>query len=199
MRICEHRSQTLYDSILSRYRYASNVSIHGPLLLHLEVPQLLNFVTCANSDPLWLLHVDSEPAFHFGADPDPDPAIQYDAVIADLCGLKTVVKTNRNILQHNGICRWCRVEKSTIKVPCQSHCCGSWAGSGPRRIRTVCFCFWASQPDPLVRGTDPDLAPGVQILPSSSKTSKKNLDSCFLWLLYDFLSLTNNLNVSFKK
>ncbi len=48
-------------------------------------------------------------------------------------------------------------------------------------------------PDPLVRGTDQD--------PSIIKeNSKKNLDCyCFLSLLYDFLSLENDINVPSKR
>jgi hypothetical protein len=40
-------------------------------------------------------------------------------------------------------------------------------------------------PDPLVRGVDPDLDPYI-ILLSSSKNSKKNLILTVLWLLLDF-------------
>jgi hypothetical protein len=52
-------------------------------------------------------------------------------------------------------------------------------------------------PYPLVRGVNPDLDPSI-ILPSSSKNSKKNLDSyCFVTSL-DFLSLKNDVNVPSK-
>jgi hypothetical protein len=57
-------------------------------------------------------------------------------------------------------------------------------------------------PDPLVICTDPDPT-RIQILLSSSKIIKKNLDSyCFVTFFFDFLSLkndVNNLNIPFKK
>jgi hypothetical protein len=53
-------------------------------------------------------------------------------------------------------------------------CCGFGSGSAGS------VCFWASR---------------IRIHPSSSKKSKKNLVSTVLWLLYDFLSLKNDVNV----
>ncbi len=52
-----------------------------------------------------------------------------------------------------------------------TQCCGSSSGS---------VCFWAIR---------------IRILPSSSKNSKKTLDFCCLWLLHDFWSLKNDVNV----
>ncbi len=46
-------------------------------------------------------------------------------------------------------------------------------------------------PDPLVRGMDPDPL-------SSCKISKKNLDSYYFVALFDFLSLKNYVNVPSK-
>jgi hypothetical protein len=46
-------------------------------------------------------------------------------------------------------------------------------------------------PDPLVRGMDPDLL-------SSCKNSKKNLDSFYFVTLFDFLFLKNDVNVPSK-
>jgi hypothetical protein len=48
-----------------------------------------------------------------------------------------------------------------------------------------------TDPDPLVWGTV-----RIRILLSSSKNSKKNLDPTVLWLLYDILSLKNDVNVA---
>jgi hypothetical protein len=48
-------------------------------------------------------------------------------------------------------------------------------------------------PDPLVRGMDPDPDPS-----SSCKNSKKNLDSYYFVTLFDFLSLKNDVNVPSK-
>jgi hypothetical protein len=45
-------------------------------------------------------------------------------------------------------------------------------------------------PDPLVRGMDPD-----PVLLSSCKNSKKNLDSFYFVNFLDFLSLKNDVNV----
>jgi hypothetical protein len=54
-------------------------------------------------------------------------------------------------------------------------------------------------PDTIV-DTDPDPASGrFQILLSSSKNSKKNIDSYFFLLLYDFLALKNLCKYTFKK
>jgi hypothetical protein len=47
---------------------------------------------------------------------------------------------------------------------------------------------------PLVRGTDPEF----RILLSSNKNKKKTLDSFCFGLLYDFLSLKNDVNVPSK-
>jgi hypothetical protein len=44
----------------------------------------------------------------------------------------------------------------------------------------------SSVPDPLVRGMDPDLDQALDPDPSSSKNSKKNLDSYFFVALFDF-------------
>ena len=46
-------------------------------------------------------------------------------------------------------------------------------------------------PDPLVRGMDPDLLPPC-------KNSKKNLDSYYFVTLFDFLSMKKDVNVSSK-
>jgi hypothetical protein len=54
-------------------------------------------------------------------------------------------------------------------------------------------------PDPLVRGMDPD--PDllrIRILLSSCKNSKKNLDSYYFGTLFDFLSVKNEVNVASK-
>jgi hypothetical protein len=54
-------------------------------------------------------------------------------------------------------------------------------------------------PDPLVRGMDPDTDPALDpILLSPCKKSKKKLDSCYFVTLFDFLSLTNDVNVASK-
>jgi hypothetical protein len=45
-------------------------------------------------------------------------------------------------------------------------------------------------PDPLVRGMDPDPDPSI-----SSKNSKKKLDSYYFVTFFDFLSLKNDVNV----
>jgi hypothetical protein len=52
-------------------------------------------------------------------------------------------------------------------------------------------------PDPLVRGMDPDPL-WIRILLSSCKNSKKNLGSYYLVTLFDFLSLKNDVNVVTK-
>jgi hypothetical protein len=52
-------------------------------------------------------------------------------------------------------------------------------------------------PDRTVRGMDSDPAPGIRILLSSCKNSKKNLDS-FYFVTLDFLSLKNDGNVPSK-
>jgi hypothetical protein len=60
--------------------------------------------------------------------------------------------------------------------------------------------FGLPDPDPLVRGMDPDpaLDPDPSIVISSCKNNKKNLESYYLVTLFDFLSLKNNLNVPSK-
>jgi hypothetical protein len=57
----------------------------------------------------------------------------------------------------------------------------------------VFFCL--PDPDPLVRGMDPD--PALDPDPSSCK-NKKNLESYYFVTLFDFLSLKNNVNVPSK-
>jgi hypothetical protein len=52
-------------------------------------------------------------------------------------------------------------------------------------------------PDPLVRGMDPDPALDPDPL-SSCKNSKKNLDSFYFVTLFDFLSLKTDVNVPSK-
>ncbi len=52
-------------------------------------------------------------------------------------------------------------------------------------------------PDPLVRGVDPDLDPSI-ILLSSRKIVRKTLILTVLRLLFDFLSLKNDVNVPSK-
>jgi hypothetical protein len=47
-------------------------------------------------------------------------------------------------------------------------------------------------PDPLVRGMDPDPDPSIITL---KKYGKKNLDSFYFVTLFDFLSLKNYVNV----
>jgi hypothetical protein len=54
-------------------------------------------------------------------------------------------------------------------------------------------------PDPLVRGMDPD--PALDPDPDPSiimQNSKKNLDSYYFVTLFDFLSLKNDVNVPSK-
>jgi len=53
-------------------------------------------------------------------------------------------------------------------------------------------------PDPLVRGMDPDpaLDPDPSII---MQNSKKNLDSYYFVTLFDFLSLKNHVNVASKR
>ncbi len=47
-------------------------------------------------------------------------------------------------------------------------------------------------PDPLVRGMDPDPDPSIIL------QKKKNLDSFYFVTLFDFLSLKNDVNVPSK-
>jgi hypothetical protein len=49
-------------------------------------------------------------------------------------------------------------------------------------------------PDPLIS----DMGIRIRILLSSSKNSKKNLDSCCFVSYFDFLSLKNDVNVPSK-
>ena len=51
-------------------------------------------------------------------------------------------------------------------------------------------------PDPLVRGLDPDPDPEQDL--SSCKNSKKNLDSYFFVTPFEFLSLKNYVNLASK-
>jgi hypothetical protein len=58
-------------------------------------------------------------------------------------------------------------------------------------------------PDPLVRGMDPDRDPALDPDPdpstvSSCKNSKKNLDSYYFVTHFDFLSLKNSVIVASK-
>ena len=54
-------------------------------------------------------------------------------------------------------------------------------------------------PDPLVRGMDPDPDPALDPDPSIiMQISKKNLDSYYFVTLIDFLSLKNDVNVPSK-
>jgi hypothetical protein len=55
-------------------------------------------------------------------------------------------------------------------------------------------------PNPLVRGMDPDSAtdPDPSLMISSCKNSKKNLDSYYYVTLFDVLSLKNDVNVPSK-
>jgi hypothetical protein len=56
-------------------------------------------------------------------------------------------------------------------------------------------------PDPLVRGMDPDPDHALDPDPDTSfvyKNSKKNLDSYYFVTLFDFLSLKNDVNVASK-
>ncbi len=63
------------------------------------------------------------------------------------------------------------------------------------RIRIRKIHMLLGLPDSLVRDTDPD-----PVILSSSKNSKKIIDSCtVLCLLYDFLSLKNDVNVPSKR
>jgi hypothetical protein len=59
--------------------------------------------------------------------------------------------------------------------------------------------FGLPDPDPLVRGVDPNPDPDPTIiLLSSCKNNKKNLESYYFVTLFDFLSLKNNVNVPSK-
>jgi hypothetical protein len=49
--------------------------------------------------------------------------------------------------------------------------------------------FWLPDPDPLVRGMDPD----PSIIISSCKNNKKNRESYYFVTLFDFLSLKNTV------
>ncbi len=65
------------------------------------------------------------------------------------------------------------------------------------RIHRIHVVFGLPDPDPLVRGMDPDPALD-QILLSSCKNNKKNLESYYFVTLFDFLSMKNNVNVPSK-
>ncbi len=52
-------------------------------------------------------------------------------------------------------------------------------------------------PDPIVRGMDPDSDPALDPVPDPSiimQNSKKNLDSYYFVTLFDFLSMKNDVN-----
>jgi hypothetical protein len=59
------------------------------------------------------------------------------------------------------------------------------------RIRRIRMFLGLLDPDPKVRGTDPDSS-------IIKLNSKKNLNPTVLWLLYDFLSLKNYVDVASK-
>jgi hypothetical protein len=61
------------------------------------------------------------------------------------------------------------------------------SGSG-----STCF-FGLPDPDPLVRGMDPDPDPSIIM-----QKNKKNPESYYFVTLFDFLSLKNNVNVPSK-
>jgi hypothetical protein len=48
-------------------------------------------------------------------------------------------------------------------------------------------------PDPLVRGMDPDLDPALDPDPDPSIIMKNNLDSYYFVTLFNFLSLKNDV------
>jgi hypothetical protein len=57
--------------------------------------------------------------------------------------------------------------------------------------------FGLPDPDPLIRGMDPD--PALDTDPSiNMKNNKKNLESYYFLTLFNFLSLKNNVNVPSK-
>ncbi len=64
------------------------------------------------------------------------------------------------------------------------------------RIRGICMFLGLADPDPDPLVKDIRTRNQIRVLLLSSKNSKKNIDSycCDLWLLYDFLSLKNNVN-----
>ncbi len=81
-----------------------------------------------------------------------------------------------------------------LKVQCNSQC----SGSGSRSTGSTCFrAFWIRihLSEIWIR-----IRLRIRILLSSSKNSKKNLDSyrTVLWLLLDFVSLKNDVNVPSK-
>jgi hypothetical protein len=56
--------------------------------------------------------------------------------------------------------------------------------------------FGLLDPDPLLRGSDPDpYLQRIQVLQSSNKNSKKNLDSYCFVTSYNFLFKKNDINV----
>ena len=67
------------------------------------------------------------------------------------------------------------------------------------RIHGIHIFLGLPDPDPLVRGMDPDQYPAP--VPDHSiimQNSKKNLDSYYAVTLFDFLSLKNEVNVPSK-
>jgi hypothetical protein len=61
------------------------------------------------------------------------------------------------------------------------------------RIRIRGICKFLGHPDPYSSVIESEVL--IWVLPSLSKNTKKNLDFYFLRLLYDFLSLKNDVNV----
>jgi hypothetical protein len=61
------------------------------------------------------------------------------------------------------------------------------------RIHRIHMFLGLPDPDPLVRGMDPDPDPSIIM-----QNSKKNLDSYYFVTLFDFLSLKNDVNVPSK-
>ncbi len=68
----------------------------------------------------------------------------------------------------------------------------TWPSIFWARGTTGSTCFWASR----IRIHESEV--WIRILVSSSKNSKINFYSYYLWLLLDFLSLKNDVNVSSK-
>jgi hypothetical protein len=76
----------------------------------------------------------------------------------------------------------------------KKQCCGWGSGS----TGSTCFLGLPDlDPDPLVRGMDPDPDPALDPDPSIiMKNSKKNLESYYFVTLFDFSSLKNDVNVA---